>query len=161
MRHDPVAVAMPAMNTGAVAREAVAQALGRHALVEDGEVHRVERRIAQPRQHRGHEQPRVAARRARRQPRQREARQRAEQHRPRAHAVHQEARQRLPHARNHEEHRYQQPQLRIAEAELRDQEREQRRQQHVEEVRRAVGQPDQADGARILAQRRGGVVHGA
>ena len=46
----------------AVHREGVAQARRRDALVEDGEVHRVKRRVAQPRQGGGQDQPRVAVR---------------------------------------------------------------------------------------------------
>ncbi|MPM24030.1 hypothetical protein SDC9_70507 [bioreactor metagenome] len=95
----------------AVHGKAVAQALGGHALVENGEVHRMKRRIAQTRQQRRQNQRGIAAGRACHHARRDEARQRKEQHRPRAHAVHDKARQHLPHARDHEEHRHQQPKL--------------------------------------------------
>ncbi|EWS52516.1 hypothetical protein X551_04697 [Methylibium sp. T29] len=137
----------------AVHREGVAQARLRHALVEDGEVDRVERRVAQPGQRRGEHQAAVAGGRGGGERRRGEQRQREEQHRPRADAVDQEAGQRLADARDHEEHRDQQAELGVAVAEVADEGREQRRQHHVEEVRGAVRKADQADGAGVLAQR--------
>jgi hypothetical protein len=155
-RHDPVAVVMPAMNTGAVAQpiarqavhgERVADALGRHPLVQDGEVHRVEGRIAQAREQRGQQQHGVVLRRAGDHPGHDKAAQRGKQHRACAHPVHQKAGQRLPGAGDDEEQRHHHAQLRIAVAEVGNQPGKQRRQQQVEKVRGAMGQADQADGA--------------
>ena len=138
-----------------VHREGMAQARARDPLVQDREVHRVERRVADAGQCGRQHQPGIAVCGRRRQRREDEARQRAEQHRTGADTVDQEACQGLAGARNHEEHRHQQAELGVAQAEVPDEGREQRRQQHVEEVRGAVRQPDQADRAGVLAQRHG------
>ena len=61
----------------------------------------------------------------------------------------------LPHARHHKKYRDQQPQLRVAETELGNEPGEQRRQQHVKEVRAAMGEAHQADGAGVLPKRHG------
>ena len=52
----------------AVHRKAVPQPLGGYALVQDGEVHRVEGCVAQPGQGCSHHQPPIALRSARHQP---------------------------------------------------------------------------------------------
>ena len=134
-------------------RKAVAQALRRHALVQNREVHRVERRIAQSGQCGCQHQSVVALRHAGQQTRHGKAAERGKHHRPGTGAVHHKARQRLAHARDHKEHRHQQAQLGIAETEFGNQPGKQRRQQQVEKVRRTMRQPDQSNGARVLAQR--------
>ena len=136
-------------------RKAVPQPLGGYALVQDGEVHRVEGCVAQPRQGGSHHQPPIALGRARHQPRGRKTRQRKEHDGPRAHPVYQKARQGLAHPGDHKEHGHQHPEFGIAEAELGNQPREQRGQQHVKEVRAAMGQAHQADGAGVLPKRHG------
>ena len=92
-------------------RKRMAQALRRDALVQNSEVHRVKRRIAQPRQRRGQQQAVVALRHARRHASQGKAQQRRKQNRPRAHPIDHKARQRLADARDDKKHRHQQPQL--------------------------------------------------
>jgi len=58
---------------------------------------------------------------------------------------------------DHKEDRQQRAQLGIADAKILLQPGEQRRQQQLAEVADAMGQADQADGQRVLAQRRRGV----
>ena len=143
-RHRPAQVAGDAVD-----RERMAQARRRNALVQDREVGRMERRIAEARQRRGQQQPGIALRAGRRQRGDDKAAERREQHRPRADAIDQKPGQRLPDAGDEKEDADQQPQFRVAEAEFPDQRREQRRQQHVEEMRGAMRQADQADGREI------------
>ena len=102
-----------------------------------------------------HHQPPIALGRARHQPRGRKTRQRKEHDGPRAHPVYQKARQGLAHPGDHKEHGHQHPEFGIAEAELGNQPREQRGQQHVKEVRAAMGQAHQPDGAGVLPKRHG------
>jgi len=142
-------------------REGVAQPRRRDAPVEDREVGRVERAVADAGQHRGQQQTPPALCRRRRQRRQHEHAQRRQQHRPRTHAVDQEARQRLPDARDDEEGRHEQAELGVAQAEVADERREQRRQQHVEEVGRAVRQADQPDDGEVGSGGSGGGNGGA
>ena len=107
----------------------MAQALRRQALVEDGEIHRMERRIAQPRKDGGQHQLRVAVRSARNHPCHNKAAERSKQDGPGAEAIDHKAGKCLADARDDEEHRHQHAQLRVAEAEILDQPRKQRRQQ--------------------------------
>mmetsp|Transcript_120540 Transcript_120540/g.335638 ORF Transcript_120540/g.335638 Transcript_120540/m.335638 type:complete len:214 (+) Transcript_120540:1901-2542(+) len=145
-RDRPAEVAADAMH-----REGMAQARRRHALVQDGEVRRVEGRVAQAGQRRRQHQPAKALRQPGCHRGERKARHRGEQHRPGADPVDQEARQRLADAGDHEEGGHQQAQLRVAQPEGGDEGREQRRQQHVKEVRTAVGDADGRDGGQVLA----------
>ncbi|MNZ79398.1 hypothetical protein D3C78_980000 [compost metagenome] len=138
----------------------MAYALGRHALVEDGEVHRMKRRIAQAGEHRSQQQRGVTLGRTGDHAGDDEAGERGEQNGPRAQPVHHKPGQRLAHARDDEEHRQQHAEFGIAVAEIGDQPGEKRRQQQVEEVRGTMGQADEADGARVLAQRHGGLCVG-
>ena len=139
-----------------VGAEGVAQARRRHPVVEDAEVHRMKRRVAQAGEHRHQHQARVAVGEVARQASQDEAHERAEQHGPRAHLVDQETGHRLPGAGNDEEHRHQQAELRERQPEFGREHREQRRQQQVREVRAGMRQAHQADHFRVLAQRHDG-----
>jgi hypothetical protein len=131
----------------------MAQPRLRHALVQDGEVGRVERRIAHARERRRQHQPRVALRRGRRQRRQHKEPEGREQHRAGPGLVHHKAGERLADAADDEEHRHQQPEFGVAQAELADEHREQGRQQQVEEVRGGVRKADQADDGEVGARR--------
>ncbi len=138
----PAQVAREAMH-----REAMAQALRREALVEDGEIHRVEGRIAQAGKDGGQHQLRIAVGGAGNDTGHRKAAERGKHDGAGAKAVDHKAGQRLAHARDDEKGRHQHAELGVAEAEVRDQPGKQRRQQQVEEVRGAMGQAHQADGA--------------
>ena len=83
----------------------MADALRRDALVQNGEVHRVEGRIAQTRKERRGQQHGIALCRAGDQTRDRETAQRGKQNGARAKAVYRKAGQRLPSARDNEEQR--------------------------------------------------------
>ena len=85
-RQRPAQIAADAMH-----REGMAEPLRRDPPVQDGEVGRMKRRVAQTGQRGGQHQSAVALRQRTRQRSQQEADQRAEQHRPGAHPVDQEA----------------------------------------------------------------------
>ena len=150
-RQRPAEIAGDAMH-----RIRVPQARLRHALVEDGEVHRMKSRIAQAGQHRGERQPGVAVGAGRGECGHDETAECCQQHRPGADLVDQEAGERLADGGDDEERAHQQTQLGVRQAEVADEGRKQRRQQQMKEMRGAVRKADQADGARVIAQRHGG-----
>ena len=81
--------------------EGIPQARGRHALVQDREIHRVKRCIAQTSQHRHRHERRIALGHRSQKTGQGEQHQRAEQDRTGAQAVHHKACRRLAHTRDH------------------------------------------------------------
>ena len=133
--------------------EGVAQALGRDALIQNGEVSRVKRRVAQARDGRHQQQAAVTGGLRRHQRGQQKAANRRKQHRTRAQPVHHKTRQRLPDAGDGEKQRHQQPHVGVAQTEIADEDGEQRRQQQVGEMRGAVRQTNQADHGGVLLQR--------
>ena len=136
-----------------VGAEGIAQPCGGHPLVEDGEVGRVKRRIAQPGQ-RGHQhQTAVAGGHRCRQRGQQKTADGGEQHRTCADAVHHKARHGLADAGDDKEDAHEQADIGIAQPEIPDEHRKQRRQQQMREMRGAVCQPDQADDGGVVLER--------
>ena len=157
----------PAQVAGqAVHAVGIAQAWGGHALVQDGEVDRVKRGIAQARQHGGQHKRRIALTHRRDQAGRDKAEHREQHHRPRAKAVDHKAGAGLAHARNHKEDGGEQAQLRVAPAELGQQKRKQQGQDQVREMRAGVRKAHQAHDLGVLAPGHGGFkgcgsAHGA
>ena len=140
-----------------VHRKPMAQALGRHPLVQDGEIGRVKRRIAQTGQHRHRQQPAISGGLRGDQAGQQKQGDRGEQHRPRADAVHHKTRQGLPGARDDKKHAHEQAHIGKAQAKVAHKHRKQRRQQQVRKVRGGVRQPHEPDHGRVFAP--GGLGH--
>ena len=137
----------------AVGAKGITQARSRHPLVQDAEVHRVERAVAQPRQDRHPHQHRIAGGHSCQHTRQSKQGQRRKQGWTRADAIYDKTRCHLPRARDHKKHRTQRPQLGITQPELVHEHRKQQRQQQVTKVRRCMGQTDQANDPGILPPR--------
>jgi hypothetical protein len=152
-RHQQRRRQRPAQAAGdAVEAVGMAQARRADLAIEQRVVDRMEHAVADAGQDRaaGHRPVAGAQREAER--RQPEQRQPAEQDGPRPHAVDQEAGGGLHAARDDEEQRHQEAQLGVAGVERVLQPGKQRRQQQLAEVADHVGQADQPDHARILAQ---------
>ena len=133
--------------------ERVAQTRLRYAVIEDREVDRMERRVAQPGEGCGQQQPAIALRHRTAGSRCNETAERREQHGPCADAIDQEPRQRLADAGDGKEECHQQTEFGVAQPEGLREHRKQRRQQHVKEVRGAMRQPDQRDRVQIASAR--------
>ena len=124
----------------------MAQAGRGNVAVEQGEVRRMEHRVAQPRQAGGQEQAGIAVGQGQSHTGGRQAGDAEEQHPPRSQPVHGEAGQGLADAGDDEEEGHGGPHLGEAEAELLHQPGKKRRQQEVEEMGDAVGEAHHADG---------------
>ena len=114
--------------------------------VQQGEVGRVEDRVAGPGRRGGQEQHGVARRGGENQARRTEQPHARHQHPPRAEAVDDEAGGRLAEAGDGEEHGREQARLGEAQAEVAHQPGEQRRDHQVEEMRDAVAEAYDGDG---------------
>jgi hypothetical protein len=128
-----------------VDRKGVTQTGTGHAPVQQREIRRMKDRIADAGDDRRGKQARIARRQRQHQTGDAQRADAEHQHRARADPVDHESGQRLADAADDEEHGHQKAGLGVGQREVRHQPREQRRQHQVEEVRRAVRQPDQAD----------------
>ena len=123
---------------------------GRHSLIQNRKINRVNGRVTQPAQKGSQQQHAIACRLASDQSRRGKQPQRHKQHRPRSHAVYHKARRGLPQPRDHKEHGHHQPHIGKRQAKLRHKKREEWWQKQMRKMRGAVSKAYQAHHLGIL-----------
>ena len=135
--------------------ESMAQAWARDPLVQNGEIHRVKRGVAQTRQRRHADQAGVTIHHGTQHTGHNKYAQGTKQQGTGTHTVHHKAGRRLPYPRHHKKCGHQQAQLGIAQPKLDHEHGKQERQHQVRKVRAGMGQTNQANDGSVLPQRDG------